>query len=280
MAPKAPRVRTDPYLTKFYGHPLFAEVSEDNFNPAICDFVLACSRRFGRRHPRSGLELACGLAMASMGLARRGLSMRAVDISPELVRRARSRARSLGLAVRVSCGNLLRYRARPPADFSFSLGLNSSCLLSNDEMISHLRAVAASLVPGGVYLADFELVLTPYLLSPTRVEPPWLVYEAGPIFTSRSRRKGREVRLEYGGDRARYDPMRQVFASSNCIVVGGRKILEVPSVGKLYHPLELRALVAQSGGFDWMGAYADYSLDRPLEGYTDTRLYVAVLRRR
>jgi hypothetical protein len=204
--------------------------------------------------------------------------MTAVDRSQTMLAEARQTCAARGVDVALVLADMVDYRAVPPADLVINLGLNSTHLTTQDAMSRHLEAAAGSLRPGGLYLADHELCLH-RLPPPVAVEPPWLVYAGGPLYVARG--GGVEIRLAEG--EIRYDPIRQTFRTRNTVaaIVGG--VLDtrvVPSEGKLYLPLELRALIDATGRFEFLGWYRDYRLDAPLDRHPDADRFIVVLRRR
>src|SRR4051812_19740709 len=60
--------------------------------------------------PCRTLGLGCGTGTNAVWLARQGLAVPAIDISPTAVRRARRRAADAGAVVRFACGDLREAR--------------------------------------------------------------------------------------------------------------------------------------------------------------------------
>lgn len=258
-----------------YDTPDFALAADPAAAAPQVAFVRACAERFGPAPLESGVELACGGAPLSVALAAQGLRMTAVDGSAAMLAVARRHAADRGVRVALVHADMASFRAEPPVDVVTNLGLNCSYLLSNEALRRHLDAVADSLRPGGLYLADFEHCLH-RLPPPVRLEPPWLVYAGGPLYALRSR--GIEMRFADG--EIRYDPIRQRFRTWNTILRDGAAPRSVPSEGKLYLPLEVRALVEQTRRFEILGWYRDYHLDAPFDGHPEADRFVIALRHR
>lgn len=94
--------------------------------------------------PTSGqaLELACGQGAFAVWLARRGLRVHAVDISPVAIGQARELARRNAVACRFEVADLdVGLPAGPPADLVV-------CHRFRDRRLD--RAITARLAPGGV----------------------------------------------------------------------------------------------------------------------------------
>jgi SAM-dependent methyltransferase len=130
--------------------------------PAEVSAMLAwCAVHFGPGS-RVGtvLELAAGPAEHARELARRGLRSTALDQSPAMCSYAAAKARADGVALDVVEADMRDFLITGPdgAPRRFDLAitmLNSAChLFTLQDLVRHLGAVAAHLVPGGLYLVE------------------------------------------------------------------------------------------------------------------------------
>jgi SAM-dependent methyltransferase len=163
---------------------------------------------------RSVLELAAGPAEHARELARRGLRAAALDQSPAMCAYATAQAKAAGVDVRVVEGDMRGFTITGPDgtgpnntgpgntgvlfDAAITM-LNSVChLFTLDDLVRHLIAVRASLVPGGLYIV--ELAHPADFFAPVpRTSSEWTVDAPG-------------VRAEvrWGGRTDRIDPLTQV----------------------------------------------------------------------
>lgn len=132
-----------------YDDPLWYEL----IHAADASFEAAVLLRIARLHKVSGknwLEPACGGGRIMKQLEHRGLSVTGYDSNPRMVAHARKRALS------VEKGLMESWRGEP-FDLAYSLHGTFRHLLSEKAALSHLRAIAASLRPGGLYIVGFDL---------------------------------------------------------------------------------------------------------------------------
>ena len=105
-------------------------------------------------HLESACDLACGTGTTALMLARKGIRMYGVDISPTMRRLAREKSRRLGLPLRVIAGDMRDFRLPEPVD----LILCEFDALNHVERKSDLalvgRAVSHALRPGGYFYFD------------------------------------------------------------------------------------------------------------------------------
>jgi SAM-dependent methyltransferase len=103
------------------------------------------------------LDVPCGNGRIALELAARGYSVSGLDLAPEFVSEARSRAAERGLELDVQQGDMREL----PWDSEFDAALctgNSFGYLDDEGNRRFLREVAASLRPGGRFLLDYPLV--------------------------------------------------------------------------------------------------------------------------
>jgi SAM-dependent methyltransferase len=160
---------------------------------------------------RSVLELAAGPAEHARELARRGLRATALDRSPAMCAYAAAQAKATGVDLDVVEADMRNFRlgttdgaepVGPGRRFDLAVTmLNSAChLFTLDDLIAHLTAVAAHLVPGGLYIV--ELAHPADFFAPVqRTSSEWTV-DAG----------GVHAQVRWGGRQDKIDPLTQVTA--------------------------------------------------------------------
>ena len=105
-------------------------------------------------HLESACDLACGTGTTALVLARKGIKMYGVDLSPTMCRLAREKSRCLGLPLRIVGGDMRHFRLPEPVDL----------ILCEFDALNHVerkgdlalvgRAVSRALRPGGYFYFD------------------------------------------------------------------------------------------------------------------------------
>lgn len=103
---------------------------------------------------RAACDLGCGTGTTAVELARRGLRVFAVDVSPAMCRLARAKARRAGLPVQVLCADMRSFRLPEPVDLVVCECDALNHLPARADLARAVRAVAGALVPGGVFYFD------------------------------------------------------------------------------------------------------------------------------
>jgi len=102
----------------------------------------------------SACDLACGTGTTALKLARNGVRMFAVDLSPGMCRVAREKARRAGLSVRVIRGDMRSFVLPEPVDLVTCEYDALNHLPEKAGLAAVTRAVARALRPGGWFFVD------------------------------------------------------------------------------------------------------------------------------
>lgn len=116
------------------------------------------------RAPLRILDCACGIGTQTIGLARRGHTVVATDLSKAAVARAAHETRKLGLNVEFHVADMRDLSALPRSDFDAVLVGDNSLphLLFEEDLHQALKNISARLKPGGILLAtirDYDSLL-------------------------------------------------------------------------------------------------------------------------
>lgn len=105
------------------------------------------------------LELGCGTGAHAEALARQGLQVHGVDLSPAMVARAQARRAALPpelqARLRFEAGDARSFRAGRRYDAVLSLFHVMSYQTTNADLLAALRTAREHLAPGGVFVFDF-----------------------------------------------------------------------------------------------------------------------------
>ncbi len=102
----------------------------------------------------SACDLACGTGTTAMQLASQGLKTFAVDLSPEMCRITRKKARAAGVPLHVLCSDMRSFKLPEPVDLILCEFDAINHVPSKTDLEVVLHAVAGSLKPGGHFYFD------------------------------------------------------------------------------------------------------------------------------
>jgi SAM-dependent methyltransferase len=256
-----------PRRKREYSAPRLYEIAFDMNRKGEVDFLVQCFRRFARRPVRRVLDIACGTGPHLVRLAARGYRMTGLDLSPKNIQYLRERLDTGGLAGDLVVGDMTDFRLARPVDAAICMQDSQGHLLTNAQLVAHLRAVARNLSRGGLYV--FDRYMASSWTNPAR---SW----------SWSRRRGGLIVRASFSALNDVDPVSQVFKEHmtlEAVENGTRRVYRQTHMSRMVFPQELRSLVDLAGGFEFVQWFFGFKSHQILERSRHPLLMVVVLRR-
>jgi ubiquinone/menaquinone biosynthesis C-methylase UbiE len=128
------------------------------------------------------LDIGCGTGALALRAARRGASVRAIDVNPQMLEIAVRRARDTGLSDRIELAEMSVAELDAERSESYDVVMSGLCLseLGDDELAYTLKQVTRILRPGGLLLVADEVrpqsLVTRMLHSLVRIPLAILTY--------------------------------------------------------------------------------------------------------
>jgi SAM-dependent methyltransferase len=251
-----------------YTAPRLYEIAFDMNRKGEVDFLDHCFKRFARRRVRTVLDIACGTGPHLVRLAERGYRMSGLDLSRRNIEFLGERLAAKKLAGNLVVGDMTDFRLAQPVDAAICMQDSQGHLLTNAQLLAHLRSVARNLRRGGVYV--FDRYMASSWTDPARA---W----------SWSRRRGGLIVRASFSALHDVDPVSQVFKEHmtlEAVENGTRRIYRQTHMSRMVFPQELRALVELAGGFEFVQWFFGFKPTWVLEKSKHPLLMVVVLRKR
>jgi SAM-dependent methyltransferase len=250
-----------------YTAPRLYEIAFDMNRKGEVDFLDHCFKRFARRRVRTVLDIACGTGPHLVRLAERGYRMSGLDLSRRNIEFLGERLAAKRLAGDLVVGDMTDFRLAQPVDAAICMQDSQGHLLTNAQLLAHLRSVARNLRRGGVYV--FDRYMASSWTDPARA---W----------SWSRRRGGLIVRASFSALHDVDPVSQVFKEHmtlEAVENGTRRIYRQTHMSRMVFPQELRALVELAGGFEFVQWFFGFKPQWVLEKSKHPLLMVVVLRK-
>ena len=236
-----------------------------------CDFIEACLKAHGPKEAKRLLDIGCGSGRHLTELATRGYQLAGVDLSPEMVAYVNEQAKPSRLPITATVGDLRRLALTGTYDAAFCFMDTFRFLLTNQEILSHLRAVAKLLVPGGLYLTDFW------------VPNQWDMI-GNEIHQWEQTEGDTTVRVFYLQHPETIDPVAQTFEDELVFEVhengDTKEIRGGPTRTRLLLPQEFLGLVEGSGVFTPVSTHGEFDLAKPFDRSSLSWRMISVLKKR
>ncbi len=126
---------------------------------------------------KSACDLACGTGTTALKLARRGIRVFGVDLSPAMCRLARQKARRARLPLQVFCTDMRGFRLPEQVDLVLCEYDSLNHVPQKSDLAQVVRAVARAIRPGGYFYFDVNnrLGFESYWKGTVCIEKPGLV---------------------------------------------------------------------------------------------------------
>jgi SAM-dependent methyltransferase len=194
--------------------------------------------------------------------------MAGLDLSRRNIEFLGDRLADKGLAGELVVGDMTNFRLARPVDAAICMQDSQGHLLSNAQLLAHLRSVARNLRRGGLYV--FDRYMASSWTNPAR---SW----------SWARRRGRVTVKASFSALNDVDPVTQVFKEHMTLEAlenGTRRVYHQTHLSRMVFPQELRALVQLAGGFEFVQWFFGFKPHQVLERSRHPLLMVVVLRKR
>ena len=141
-----------------YDWPQYWDLAFDDDTHLEADFVEAAARKYCSFPVRRLLEPGCGGGRLVLELAQRGYAVSACDLSDAAVEFSMARVAAAGLSADVVIADMRALSCEPKADVGYCLVNTFRHLLTEDDAVRHLQAMADSVRSGGLYLIGMHLL--------------------------------------------------------------------------------------------------------------------------
>ncbi len=238
---------------------------------AECDFLNWCLLAHGDCHGEpSFLELACGPARHAREFARRGWHSIGLDMSADMLEYAARGAEQEQVKLETRCADMCNFTLPEPVCLVANMMESLTHLLTNDQVVAHLRAVARSLRAGGVYVIEMA-------------HPAGIWRDNLPNRWSASA-EDMQVDIVFGLREDPYDWITQQWTVTTQLTIREpgqpERFVEERNNHRWYQPQELAALIALSGAFSQVWWYGDMLVPPPaLDNSESSNRMIVVLRR-
>ncbi|GAB4326190.1 MAG: hypothetical protein Kow0074_20490 [Candidatus Zixiibacteriota bacterium] len=227
------------------------------------------SVRYRGGTPQSFVDIGCGPGYHAIHYASRGLRAVGIDVNPSMIEYARNKAERLGAGAMFIQADMRDFLLPQPVDLAFCAIASIHYMLTNEDMIRHLRTVARNLTDGGLYLFEANHPRDVFNVG-TSTKNEW-----------ESVRNGVTVRTRWGVDEE-FDPITQISKSHVHMEIerkGETTSHDFTNIDRVHTHQELKLLIAHSGVFEdvaWLGALDP---DRPFDNSKDSWRMIPVLRK-
>lgn len=149
---------TSPVENSWYDHPQYFDMVFRDETAEEVRFFHACFDRYLSRPVKRLYEPGCGSGRLVAALAAQGYKVVAVDNNTAMLAYLRRRLSRRNLTAELVLGDMTAHVCSPPVDAAFCTFNTFRHLTDGASAEEHLRSVAESLRPGGIYILGFHCI--------------------------------------------------------------------------------------------------------------------------
>ncbi len=238
------------------------------------DFLLWCYNNHAKNKIDSKLkpgflEVACGPAHHAREFVRRGWNSVAVDLSEEMLEYAKILSEKENISMKYLAADMSDFSIEEKVDLAGIFTESITHLVTNEQIISHLKSVAACINSGGIYVIETS-------------HPQYFFPDDEPNYWE-AKENGMNVKILFGKPDDKYDPVLQQWEVTTKLEIEEKgqptEIVESKSKHRWYLAQELRALIELSGVFDDFWFYGNMEVPPgKLDNTANSDCMVVVLR--
>jgi len=233
---------------------------------AEVDLFERCFKEFSKIPVKELLEIGCGNGPHLEEIILRGYSYSGLDLNENMLAYCRDKATRIKGRANLVRGNMLDFSLDYQVDFVFIM-LGSLFATSTADIVSHFKAVAQVLKPGGLYLLDWCV----------QFEPPWETVGGS---SWKMEREGIKVKTT-----VEWKPInlpRQTFEETIRLDINdsGRELtITGKDVHRAIYPQEFLRFIEHFESFEFVGWWNNWDIDKPLDNATKISRPIILIRR-
>lgn len=219
---------------------------------------------------KSFLELACGPAHHAKIFSKQGWNTFGLDLSLEMIEYAKLNFAADKASGEFIQGDMINFSLDMKVDFIGNFNESITHILTNEDFISHLKAVSNNLNKGGLYIIE---TAHPMFFFPDDEANIW-----------KAKKKNMEVEMLFGKPDDEYDSVNQIWNLTTQLKIsenGKTETLKYKSKHRWYLAQELKLLIQLSKEFDEAWFYGNMEIPpRPLDSSRECDCMIIVLKKK
>jgi SAM-dependent methyltransferase len=240
----------------FYKKAYYYDVIFDRDVSREVNFMLDAYRKHSGLEAKSTLDICCGPGYHAREFSRRGLRAVGLDLSKEMIDFGKEKSTVEGTTVEWVVADMRKFSLSQPVDIAFTLFDAIDALLTNSDLVQHLRAVASNLTEKGIYILE--------ITHPRDTS----LFDYGK-FSYHGKQNGTQVDLIWATNNPKFD-LQTCTADVD---------IELHVKERMLFPQEI-ILLAESSGMikvvDWFG---DLDIKQPFDSTPKSRRMVVVMQK-
>jgi len=253
----------------FYQKAYYYDVIFDRDVSSEVDFLMNVYKKHSGLEAKSALDICCGPGYHAREFSRRGMRAVGLDLSQEMIDFAKEKSSAEGTTVEWVAQDMRQFSLSQPVDIAFTLFDGIDALLTNSDIVAHLRAVAANLTEKGIYVLEITHPRDTSLFNYGK-------------FSYHGERNGTKVDLVWATNEPKFDIKTctaeveiEIYVREN----GKDFVIHDKAVERMLFPQEIILLAEQSGMIKVVDWFGDLDIKQPFDSTPKSRRMVVVMQK-
>lgn len=262
-----------------YSYPKYCDIAYNWDRKPECDFIEESIRRYSGVKVRSILDIACGTGIHLREFARRGYDVMGLDKSKEMVDFVIQKSESEGLKINCAQSSMKEFKLGRQFECVICMLDSFRYLLTDEDILSHLKSVAYVLEPGGLYILDLWM---PKGVPPKGVPPLGGTITEWEDISWTQEENGIRVDARYLQHAGTFDEKAKTFEDELIFKVkspGFNSVIRSHVKTRALYYGEFKGLITALGFFDYVGRFYNFDFDLK-EGYNSKAVRTNIILKR
>ncbi len=232
-------------------------------------FVRDVYKKYAKKDLGPVLDMACGPGYHARAFAKEGHKAFGLDLRAEMLKYANDGAKNDKVQVSWLEADMRKFDMPEKVDATFCMFDGLDCLLTNEDLVAHFRAVAKNLTPSGLYIIDLS-------------HPAEVSFSHYKKFHYSGERDGVKVDIYWATNNPQYDlatGIAHVALEMHVNDHGKQIVVKDEANERLLFPQEINLLAEASGALKVVGWYGDFNMNQPLDHSEKSQRMIGVLQR-
>lgn len=271
------------YAHAYYYDILFRYKEIEKENQTLIDLYKAINHR----NPNSFLDIAAGPADNAREMQKRNIKSFALDFSPEMVAYGLAKGKAENTEFTYLQADMRNFELPQKVDIAAIFTISTCYMLTNEDMLLHLRTVASQLNKDGIYVLEMPHPMDMFAIGHAMIEK----YEnfSGEKWEKRweeqweAREGDTKVKIQWGDPSDEFDPIRQirhVTARLSYDTPEGKGEIVEKRPQREYTFQEMRALIELSGVFTLEKTLGTWDIQVPFSNEKASWRMILVLKKK
>lgn len=259
----------------------FKEIEQEN------QTLISLYEDLNQKKPNSFVDIAAGPADNAIGMKKIGLKSYAIDFSPEMVAYGLAKAKKAHQDITYIQADMRDFQLPEKVDIAAIFTISTCYLLTNQDMLQHLRTVANQLNPQGIYVLEMPHPMDAFAIGHNMISK-WESF-SGEKWENRWEEEwdategDTHVSIQWGNRNDEFDPItqiRKVTARLSYKTPEGSGEVVEQQPQREYTFQEMKALIELSGVFSLEKCLGTWDINVPFSNDKESWRMILVLRKK